>query len=273
MLKYLLLFTGIMIFFISPANAKTHRFEINPPRELDFLPLHQIFHVRKNMVNRYHILDIKNYNPTQSPAFKQVLPNKPWWGVKGMFCYASGKLSIEGVSEESRFIDNPFALINVHEANALFFKKKKGNCPSSYIYLEKLTFNDENNTFYATYNASTHYNRIKKMASALTEMQAFTFGGINAVDFEIPYAKMILKENITFKNGKNISNTLYKFKDFIHLGHSCGYKGGCNNGSPYQPELVFKIEKFPAKATFHLYKTPPTHKDETPFITYHLTIK
>ncbi len=274
MLKTLLsIFVLTTSVFSTPAESAVLNIKVNPPRELDLKPLHQIFYVRKNMVNQYPILKTTNYDPSKSSAFNQVIPFKKWWGVKGMLCYGPGNLSTEGVSEESRFIDNPFALVSIEEGNSLRFMEKKGNCPSSYIKLTQLNFNTTTNTFTAIYNVSEHLKNVKNISPALLKHLSLSFTGINAVDFGFSYAHAINLKNLKFEKNPNISTGIYQFKDFIHVGNSCGYKGGCNNGSPYQPALIFKVEKFPANVTFNLWKEKPTSLNNPADIIYNITIK
>ena len=53
-----------------------------------------------------------------------------------------------------------------------------------------------------------------------------------------------------------------KFLDFIHLGNACKVDGGCNNASPYQPEMAFYFRKFPADMTLSLWKNKPIYKNQ-----------
>ena len=62
-------------------------------------------------------------------------------------CYGPGPLSIEGESDESRFIDNPFLLVSVEDGHALVLFKEKGNCPLSYPKPTKILFDQDKRTF------------------------------------------------------------------------------------------------------------------------------
>lgn len=273
MYKLLNTLTIFILFLSINAKSEVLNIRVNSPRELDSQSLYQIFYIRKNMINQYPILKTANKNPSTSLAFRQIVPFKKWWGVKGMLCYASGNLSTEGMSEESRFIDNPFALIAIEEGNALHLMNKQSNCPTSYIKLKRLNFNTKTNTFNAVFNVSDHLNTIKKIAPHYPHELSLSFNGLNAVDFKFFYAHAIDLKNILFKKQPNISSDIYMLKNFIHLGNSCGYRGGCNNGSPYQPALIFKISKFPASATFHLWQTNPSSTSASPDIIYKIVIE
>jgi len=52
---------------------------------------------------------------------------------------------------------------------------------------------------------------------------------------------------------------------FIHRGGSCGYPGGCNNGSPYQPEFDnFRVEALPAQFEVLLWHDRPKGISDRP---------
>ena len=55
----------------------------------------------------------------------------------------------------------------------------------------------------------------------------------------------------------NISKEIYRFKDFVHVGASCGVQGGCNNISPHQTELDYRLLHLPAEMTIKLWKEKP----------------
>jgi hypothetical protein len=52
---------------------------------------------------------------------------------------------------------------------------------------------------------------------------------------------------------------------FIHQGSSCGYPGGCNNMSPYTPEIDnLEIMGFPAQVIIRLWESKPASPEESP---------
>ena len=269
-------FLGVLAgcFFLSlPADAKIHEFTINQPRELDFVKLDEVFRVRKKMVQSFPIFFSGTYDPTKSPAFSQVVGGKPWWGVKGMACYGPGEVGIRGVSEESRVIDNPFSLISIEEGSAHRIMTEKGNCPSTYTQLVSLNFNDETRTFTATYNISKHLNTLENLSKGISRNFDFSVNGLNAIDFGVQYGFVQSSKNISFNSDNNISKKPHRFLNYIHVGPSCGYSGGCNNGSPHQPELDFKIIQFPAQVNLKLWKKEPKSKEDKPFLMYKIIIK
>ncbi|MDY6407248.1 MAG: hypothetical protein SPL08_00900 [Pseudomonadota bacterium] len=274
MKKYALLMI-ILCWVIAP-KAGIYSFPINPPRELDFSDKEEIFRVRNKMISDYPIFFQGAYHADTSSVFRQIEGGKPWWGLKGLLCYGPGKLSIEGESDESRFIDNPFLLISVEEGFALVLTNENGYCPLSYPEPTQISFETDTMTFSVDYNMSSHEGVIENIAKN-NHMRAphmqYSFNGRNAIDFGVPYVYAERTENIRFTQQKNISNHIYRFRDFIHVGGSCGYPGGCNNGSPHQPETSFVIEGYPATATFKLWRNAPKTIDEPADLIYQINIR
>ena len=269
---------GILLLFCGfglPALAEIYSFPINPPRELDFLNKDEIFRVRNEMIESYPIFFQGEYQAETSSVFRQIQNGKPWWGLKGLLCYGPGKLSIEGESDESRFIDNPFLLISMEEGFALPFMKKEGDCPLSYPEPSDISFNSDTMTFSVDYNVSAHEQVIEELSDdmhiRMPEM-TYSFNGRNAIDFGVPYVYAEESQNIRFLNRKNMGSAPYRFRDFIHVGGSCKYPGGCNNGSPDQAETNFKIEAYPAFARFKLWREQPKSADEPADLMYEIRI-
>ncbi|MBR5129853.1 MAG: hypothetical protein IKV03_01325 [Alphaproteobacteria bacterium] len=270
-LLFLIMFCSV-VFFSNQSIAKIYSFEVNAPRELDFATIDDVFRVRKNMIKKYPIFFSGNYNPLASSAFAQVKSKKPWWGVEGMACYGPGQKGIEGVSEESRFIDNPFSLISIEEGTALRLLPENKACPSTFVVLSSIQFDDKTKTFTAVYNVSSHLKKIEQINKGSSKILHFSFNGLNAIDFGVPYVYAMSLKNVEFLKGNNLSKSVYRFKNFIHLGGSCGYTGGCNNGSPYQPETTFSVQKFPAQIVFKLWKNKPKSISELEFLKYKVVI-
>ena len=274
MLKKLGILWGILGFSLSAA-AEIYSFPVNPPRELDFLDKEDIFRVRNDMIQSYPIFFQGNYRADTGSVFRQIESGKPWWGLKGLLCYGPGKHSIEGESDESRFIDNPFLLVSMEEGHALVLMKEDEYCPLSYPEPTGISFDSDTRIFKVNYNVSAHERVIEDIAQdhhMNAPKMRYSFNGRNAIDFGVPYAYLEESQNIRFLNGKNLQTEPYRFRDFIHVGGSCGYPGGCNNGSPYQAETEFQIDDYPAYARFKLWRQAPTSPDSPADLIYEINI-
>lgn len=268
--------SALMILLVATSGiAKVYSFPINPPRNLNFKTDKEIFSVRKKMISSYPIFFKGKYDPRTSSVFQQIEEKKPWWGLKGLMCYGPGNLSIEGVSDESRFIDNPFLLVTIEEGHALALLENKGNCPLSYPKPTKIVFDSDKRIFHVNYSVSSHDKALSNVASAnhiKPSQMTYSFNGRNAIDFGIPYVYATNFKNLHFTDSNNISKSPYQFKDFIHVGGSCGYPGGCNNGSPTQTETNFQIDKYPASISFKLWKSQPASVNDKADLTYEIKI-
>jgi len=91
--------------------------KLNPMIELDFKTRAEIYDIRKKYVAQYSQLTKEDYVPSKA-VFGAIANRKPWLGILGISYYGAGEQIIAGVSEESRFIANPFLLIGLDEGYA-----------------------------------------------------------------------------------------------------------------------------------------------------------
>ena len=228
--------------------------KINPTESYNYLNKEDVYKTREKHVKN-SIFYTDDYSPSNQ-VFGQIEDKKPWYGLKYYNCAtnAQGKNEITlGDSEESRFINNPDMLIGI---NQWVYKikdanyKKEGLCTNlDYSkMLKDLTFNPDKNTIIATFKRP--------------EGGTFNLVGINARDFGYNYIFAEKIENVEFLDKGNISKGVYKLQDFIHTGSSCGLTGGCNNTSPRQVYLDFKVKNnLKAKMNLKLWRKEP----KTPF--------
>ena len=78
--------------------------------ELDRLSKADVLRLRRQAVMTQAPLLAADYVPSEA-VFGQIVDGAPWWGIEGQFRHGPGPRSIEGPSEESRFILNPFLLV------------------------------------------------------------------------------------------------------------------------------------------------------------------
>lgn len=247
-----------LLLLTSPVLAEVISFPINPPREYDFKTRKEVFSVRKKMLKKYPVFFSGDYEPT-GPVFKQVEDGKPWWGLQGIECKGPGNKSIDGASEESRFIDNPFLLIGIDQSGAVS-NGPNARCSGSYPKPSNLKLNTDKKAFSVIY-------------SMVSSNKEYVFAARNAADFGARYAYADDVKGIEFSKEKNISTDVYQFKDFVHVGNSCGYPGGCNNGSPLQEELLFSVPKGKGSIHFKLWKKKPASKEDPADMTFELKIR
>ena len=94
------------------SNTGEFNIKINPPSEYDFKTKEELFKLRKQYVAENKDLIDQNYTPNNK-VYGQITSGKPWWGQIGINCKANKDHSIDGLSEESRFFNNPLLLVGI----------------------------------------------------------------------------------------------------------------------------------------------------------------
>ena len=207
---------------------------VNPPTPLSGKTKSEIYDLRKNYVMS-SVFASKNYKPSEA-VFGGIVSGKPWISANVCINPNTGKLGITGPSEESRFINNPTMLVAIEYPYPVRYTDSD-TCSSykSELIPKEISYSKSKNEVTVTYNylPFTTYNN----------SSFYMFNGVNARDLGYPYAYVDNSKStykVDFVNSDNISTGIKEFQNFIHLGGSCGYEGGCNNGSPRQSFLEFK---------------------------------
>ncbi len=233
----------------------------NDVSDYDDLTKEEIYELRKKYVAA-SLFATPDYQPSDE-VFGQIASKKPWYGLDYSGCVraVTGQKEVaQGPSEESRFINNPNMLIGVISGSKRVEKDNPVCFDTSYWILPvKLSYFRDENTIEAVYNFR------------YTGQMYLT--GINARDLGYKYVYADEAENVKFRSQNNVSNTIHEFRDFIHLGASCGYKDGCNNGSPYQSELDYKYTDYPSTMEFKLWKNRPASINDKADINYRIVFK
>src|SRR5574341_1634331 len=215
---------------------------IQPTVELDFMSKDDVLKLRVEAVKKYPELIVGEYEPAEA-VFGQIVNGRPWWGTMGLFYYGPGEQSIEGTSEESRFILNPYLLVA-----ADFYGRSDGQ-PNSPLYCAPGRLHWEP----AAALAEAYYD-----GACVAQMDGrFDLIVYNARDMNLNYIY------VRYADSQNISKPdpadyAYAIPQFIHQGGSCGYPGGCNNMSPPTPEIDgLTVTRLPAKVVAWLWATQP----------------
>ena len=228
-----------------------HSIQIHPSIKLDFMSRHEVFALRKQYVSE-HPLVLLPYEP--SPAvFGGIEDNKPWWGLYGLLYYGPGEKGIEGPSEESRFLINPYLLMGVRECNALITTYTPDGSDSFYPQATELSWNADESLATAKFQVSGYRAHLDKI-DARGDRQALYWTDYNARDFGLNYF-YVEPANST---NLNLGASLLETRQFLHRGGSCGYPGGCNNMSPHEEQLIFSVPHLPAKAYIKLWQKRPS---------------
>lgn len=210
---------------LGPGKIALAQVSWEEPVELDFMTRAEVFSLRRKVVMAHDYLLRQTYTPSNA-VFGQIVDGAPWWGIEGQYFYGSGERSIQGASEESRFILNPFHLVMPE-----FWSLRKGSSFYSsggtpYCKPLSLTWRPRDRLVEASY----------EMACATEFSPEFSLIAYNARDLGLSYIYVDMAESVNIKKAR-LQTSAYANPQFIHRGGSCGYPGGCNNMSPQTPEI------------------------------------
>lgn len=198
----------------------------------------QVFELRKQAVASSPFARV-DYEPS-AEVFGQIVDGKPWMAAIACSDPQTRKHYTQGPSEETRFINNPTALVMlempfVFPSNASWCTREDAN-----LMLQKITYDDSLGEITITYLDLPFQTRKDKTF--------YAFNGLNARDLGYPYMYVDPSRstyNLEFLNKDNVSTEVVKLQNYLHVGPSCGARGGCNNGSPRQPMLEFHEDVSP----------------------------
>lgn len=240
-------------------NGKNTNIAVNYPVSLSYLTKEKIYGIRKRYVAQ-SIFENPNYEPSEF-VFGQIESGKPWMRATVCGRMENGKYDINGVSEESRFINNPTVLVALEYPFSVT-NPNYPDCDSAQAIMlpKSVSYNGETNEITVVYS---------NLPVVIQNNSFYQFNGINAKDFGYDYFYLDKSKSTyqpEFFSNDNPSERVMQFQNFLHLGSSCGHEGGCNNGSPRQPALEFtyispQFTRQNVKLYLKLWKNPPSSPD------------
>lgn len=251
----------------TPIDIDYLNIPVNPPSDLNGKSKQDIAAARANFIKN-GLFGKEEYELSDS-VFGQIEKTKPWISIETMNCRNTMPLGTQGLSEESRFINNPSALIMINMAMLVVNTQ---DCPEDmWIMPKSIEYFKAKNTIKIHYNLSYF---ISKVPQENRRTALFTLDGLNARDLGYNWLKVNNTQNIQFSVNNSALGHPYPLRDFIHVGGSCRVNGGCNNSSPRQQEFEFAITQLPAEIDLNLYRkmTDDEHKD-TADIKVHISIE
>jgi hypothetical protein len=241
--------------------------KINDMIELDGKTKAEVYQIRSEYVNQKPEMVKALYNGEYKPSdevFGQITDGKTWWGILGICYYGNGEKSIEGPSEESRFIANPYLLVGLCENFASRVNDHLLEPKAIYAEPCDLVWDLKNSTVRVTYNLTKYFSEAKRYH--LYHYDDMYLVSYNARDLGFPYIYINPSEtkNVNFTESKEPIAIPF----FIHTGGSSGYPGGSNNMSPNFPPLDIKVTSLPAKISVKLWREKPQDIYVQPDLTY-----
>ena len=246
-----------------------------------------MYSLRKAAANRQPQLLAVPYEPSWV-VFYQIEGNIPWWGMRGEFYDGPGQQSINGPSEESRFILNPYLLVAA-EFYGLSIWGEDNFWDTQRITAQDLDRPDFPFTCQpqdlrwwphasraeVTYDVTGCLARLNRwtkrphtLANAVVSLTAY-----NARDLNLNYIQLVQSDSDHLQLSVPFDTPIAE-PEFIHRGGSCKYPGGCNNASPDVPQFDnITLSALPARLTVHLWKDQPLSPRQPPDMTFNLQFK
>ena len=96
----------------------------------------------------------------------------------------------------------------------------------------------------------------EKQQAGVTLRRKLELNTINARDWGFRYVQTLDHANLLPEDGSSLlAGGPVELRAFIHPGGSCQQPQGCNNGSPEEPNLRFRVDRPPAHITVVLSPT------------------
>ena len=252
--------TGDVVFPIYPAmnfNDKTKQ---------------DIYDIRKANVGNSPLYP-KNYEPSDA-VFGQIISSMPWRGKYAGPCKPASDNDIShGEALLSTIINNPNALLSPFSAMVSSSVDKN----SDYCKInDDILFVPKSVKYIKSQNLLEIVYPINPVMTGKNQYGYrlwLMLSGINARDAGYNYVTLQSSNNAYFfdriwnyyskeyEKNVNIRTVVHRFADFIHLGTSCGLRGGCNNISPRQTALEFDITALPAEMNLKLWRKNPKSRE------------
>lgn len=250
---------SVLLFGKGAKTRGDYEIHLNPMEELDFKTKQEIYELRKQRVLEHGKL-IASYEPSHA-VFGLIEDNKPWWGIYGIYGHGPGEKSIEGPSEQSRFLLNPYLLVGLSEQDAFVTSAFPNRSSAFYPKPVKILWRPESALAAVEYQVSDHFRYINDNGLYPTEQRKLTLIAYNARDlgFRYLFVDPEKSHSVTWTNG---TGGAVPIRQYIHCGGSCGQPMGCNNMSPHQPELVINVTDTPARAYIKLWRTQPENASD-----------
>jgi len=245
------------------ATIKSLDVPLQPLRDLDGLSRAEVLALRTEAVARTPQLIDGEYRPSDA-VFGQIVDGLPWWGILGIHHYGSGERSIDGPSEQSQSILNPF-LLAVPEIYAQWDREavteaeQPGATYPLYCGPHRLRWYPARAYADVTYSA-TCFRRNRVVYLSLI--------AYNARDLGLSHIYVSYRDSSGITKA-DPPGAPYDNPQYLHRGGSCGYPGGCNNISPRTPPIDnIQITNYPAKIVVWFWAGKPASADVPPELIY-----
>lgn len=238
---------------------------LRPLCNLSYLSKDEIFSKRIDYVKNSVVFNDKTYKPNQNVY--QIEDKLPWIAADKISKYGlkNNPNIANGLSRHSISVNNPEILISFIVPDYSMKKNKKYN-EDDYLLPKKALWDFKNKTIKTYFNFSAFSNINPDFSTAPMYIDE-----TNARDLGFNWILADETQGIMFENmTNNISIRPYKIKGCYKKGNGCGLKEGCNNYSPYQEEMVFRILEKNSYIKIKMWKNKPKRLNKKPDIIYEM---
>lgn len=231
------------------------QFSIQPLEEFDFLTREEIFKKRELAVSRGENLLARPYAPSEE-VFGQVEDKKAWWGIEGIFKFGPGAQGNSGLSEEARYVMNPFLLVGLVERNAYIVKNPSSIDFDPYPKAIGIEIEPRERRGRVRYDLNGYRNFLKVADKTNLESTPLDLVLYNARDLGFRFFSIDEKASSGIRwDGRRESS--FPLLQFLHTGPSCGMPGGCNNMSPMLESVKVSLLGGTGRIAVKLWKDEP----------------
>ncbi len=228
--------------------------------ELSYKTRDEILEKRKKYVKNSLIFKddelfnfLKNYEP--NPEVYRIKDKLPWISAFEIAKYgiAKSKNIAKGISRHSISVNNPEVLISIITPDLGEKRTSEEFSEADYFFPVGVFWDKKEKVIIAKFDLDSFF---KKNPDFLES--ALYLDETNARDLGYNWIFASKVKNVDFANYKtNFSKNPYNIKGFYHQGLSCGLQDGCNNYSPYQEEMILRVNSLPAVLEIKLWKEKP----------------
>ena len=241
--------------------------KINPLTDFNYKSKSEIYAVREKFVQQ-SIFKNKNYKPNEE-VFGDMATGMPWVSIMYQNYETDRKHPHFGLSEESRFINNPSGLVMLNmDADILVNEKivsaanvsattTKDIKNSMLLLPESITYIKNKNTVLIKYSINTFFYSLKDTVKNNRQYyKVFCLDCLNARDFGYNWIFAYDSKNISF-NENSVKDKAVELKNKIALVKYENEEYGVNNSIMNSKELFFGIISLPASINLKLWKNKP----------------
>ncbi len=262
--RYLELKQNFLVQNAKKIEKNLKEIKIRPLSNLSYLSKDEIFSKRIEYVAQSIVFKDKAYKPDENVY--QIEDKLPWIAADKIAKYGLNNNPdiAKGPSRHSISVNNPEILISFIVPD--YSKKKNKTYNQKDYLLPKKAFWDYKNKTIKTY---FDYGAFMNFNPDFISLPMF-IDETNARDLGYNWFYAYDSEGVIFDEMPNMSITPYKIKGCYKKGYGCNLKEGCNNYSPYQKELVFRILDRNSYLKIKMWKDKPKKLNKKPDIIYEM---